>query len=175
MKRAITALCLAAAASGVMAVGAETTRATVPQQKSSKTEKTVTLTGCLEEGLAANTFVLKNVGNLPANWGTSGSAETGSTSGSSAMGEETRGTSGSTIIVELLPMRGVELKAHVGNKVEIIGVPSEMMEHPKDSKDSTGTSGSGMGQTGSSGMAMTMEHRVKVQSVKHLSDTCSDE
>lgn len=171
MKRALTALCLAATASWVIAVGADTTRTTAGQQKNSKTEKTVTLTGCLEEGLVANTFVLKDVINLADTWGTSGG--TGSTSGSSGMSDETRGTSGSTISVELLPMRGVELKAHLGHKVEITGIPSEM-DHSKDNKDSTGTSGSGMGQNGSSGMSMTMEHRVKVQSIKHVSDTCSD-
>jgi hypothetical protein len=169
MNRAITALCLAAAASWVMAVSADTTRTTVRQEKSSKTEKTVTITGCLEEGLVANTFVLKNVSNMTGNWGTSGSAGSGSTSGSSGVSDETRGTSGSTISVELLPMRGVELKPHLGHKVEITGMPSEMMDHSKDKADSTGTSGSGMGQS------MTMEHRVKVQSIKHLSDTCSDQ
>lgn len=178
MKKATTtAICLAAAASWVMGIGAQTGGMTERQQKSSKDDKTVTLTGCVEEGQVVSTFTLKNVSSMTGTWGT-GTGTSGSsgsaTSGTSGATGGTLGTSGMMKEVELVPVHGVDLKAHVGHKVEITGMPLDMMERSKDKKDSTGTSGTGAtGQGALSGASNWMQHRVKVQSIKHISDTCS--
>jgi collagen type VII alpha len=185
MKKAMTALCLAAVASWVMAAGAQQSTMEQSQKSSTKSAKTVTLTGCLEEGLTPGTYLLKNATGAGDSWSSSTTGTSG-TSGTSGMAGESMSGSESPAneIVELMAAKGVDLKAHVGHKVEVTGMPSHEM--PKtEKKDSAGTSGSsgtsgtgmsgsGMsGESGSSGMSGSKEqHMLSVKSVKHISDSC---
>jgi FlaG/FlaF family flagellin (archaellin) len=182
MKRTITALCVAAAASWVMTAGAQTYGSSEKAQKSStKSAKSITVTGCVQEGTMPETYTLTNVTGTSGSWGGSGSSSgTSGTSGSGMSGET--GTTGENI--ELVASSGVDLKAHVGHKVQVTGTPMGM-DHSKNSKKgSSGTSGSGAsgsgsmsgtmaGESGSQGMSGMMEHKLTVKSVKMLSDTCS--
>jgi hypothetical protein len=175
MKRTFTALCLAAAASWVMAAGAQTESTTEKTQKSPK--KSMTFTGCVQEGATPDTYVLTNV---------SGSGTGSSTSGTSGTGTSGTGTSGSTMMenIELVPSGAVDLKTHVGHQVQVTGT---MEKKPKSgaSGSGTGTSGSGTsgsgsstsgsgmsGQSGAHGSMSGTEHKLRVQSVKMVSETC---
>lgn len=197
MKKTITALCLAAAASWVMTVGAQTQSSTSEKaQKSTKSGKAMTYTGCLREGSTPGTYTLTNVSSTGTggNWNSSGSSSSASGTSGSTSGSTTAGTSGSMsgesgmdkMTFELVPTRGFDLKAHVGHEIQVTG----MMEREKKSSSSgsmgsgmsgsgTGTSGSGSGMSGQSGSSTSsqgmsnMEHKLRVQSVKMVSETCS--
>jgi hypothetical protein len=165
MKKVLTALCVAAAASWVVAAAAATGTPTKPIQNSQKSEKAVTLTGCLEAGQTANTYMLKDVSDMPGNWSAKGMNGEMKATGSTAMKGAT-GKAKEAKTVELLATPGVDLKAHLGHEVEVTGMPAAMMGSAKKGAMS-------MSENSSSGMPGSMEHRVRVESVKHLSDTCT--
>jgi len=102
--------------------------------------KEMTLTGCLKSGDEPNTFMLTNVGG---------------TAGKSA-GE-----------YELLPSGGVDLKAHVGHKVEVTGTHLSTAEAMK----MEGEAKSGMTKKQAKSEE-AREHHLKVTAVKHVSPSC---
>ena len=172
------ALSVAFAFALAMAVAAQSTSqgsTTSRQDHPSKSSKSVTVTGCLQSGSTANSYVLTNV---------SGSNLTSGTSGQEDM--PTSGQSNMTITLSPASSK-VNLKSHVGHKIEVTGtmVPSS----DKTSRNSgygsgqsgqAGTSGqSGMsGQSGTSGQSgpstSDIGHKMKVQSVRMLSDSCTE-
>jgi hypothetical protein len=171
MKKTITALCLAAATSWVMTAGAQTQSTTEKAQKNTKSGKTMTYTGCVQEGQTPGTYTLTNVTSNTGS-GTSG------TSGTTGMSGESSAATGLTF--ELVATQGVELKEHVGHQVQVTGM-MDKKDKDKSGSSGMGTSGSGTGTSGTgsmsgsgmSGQGHNMEHKLRVQSVKMISETCS--
>jgi hypothetical protein len=115
--------------------------------------KSVTVTGCVREGDMPNSFVLANadVSSIP-----------GLSSGSSATG-----TSGSASTATLgLTSSGVDLKPHVGHKVEVTGTVAPAMGRP------SGTSGTPEAGAPSAG-DKDKKAKINVTAVKHVSDSCT--
>lgn len=201
MKRTMTALCVAAAACWVMVGGAQAQSTAGSQGSqsgsmsgsqsshahSSKSGETVTLTGCLQSDPSGKGYVLTNVteggqASASGEYGSSSSGQTGTSGQTGMTGEQsgTSGTSGSTNTVELVAGKKVDLKAHVGHRVEITGVPSG----PSKSKSSMGEgSGSQAGTSGSGGQSGSMSgsssqgnwagQKIRVESLRHIADSCS--
>lgn len=185
MKRTMTALCVAAAACWVMAVGVQAQSSTGAQSgsmsgsqsshaHSDKSAESVTLTGCLQSDPSGKGFVLTNV----TEGGNAASGEAGQT-GTSGQSGQMSGTSGSADSVELVANKKVDLKAHVGHRVEITGVPakskSKSSSMGSESGSEAGTSGSASGQSGSmSGSGNTWAgQKIRVESIRHIADSCS--
>lgn len=215
MKRTMTTLCLAAAASWVVTVGAQSgtqggsqtgsqSGSSHGQMEHSAKKGKTTMTGCLVADPDGKGYRLTNVSmtgpESGMSGGTSGSGTTGSGSGTatgSGSGSQsgqagTSGTMSADMTVELLATQGVNLKSHVGERVEVTGT----MDQGKD-KMKKGTSGSGGGSTGSgttgsgtTGSGTTgsgsgsmgghssmsdadMSHRVRVQTIRTVSATCT--
>ena len=118
MKRVFTAALVASAfAVGLAArTPPQYPPASQPEKKapaakhSSTAGRSVTLTGCLREGATPGTFALSNV-----QWDRGGSRTSG-TSGRAPKG----GAAGSDT-VQLTPSANVDLKPHVGHKIEVTG------------------------------------------------------
>lgn len=196
MKSIVTAAGVALAC--VVTLGAQSTTPTQTDQKSSmgsekKMSKTVTLSGCVREGDAPDTYVLANVdmsrmqdAGTPAH-GSSPSSSTGSTatggSTSSSTASGTSGTSAGGSIDAANSVRligSANLKDHVGHQVEVTGT----MAPAKDKSKAKGTSGtsSAAGETTSDttshsgSMAKSSDknmHTLNVRSVKMVSASCS--
>ena len=73
--------------------------------------KPLTLTGCLESGSDAGTYVLSNA--MPRKAGTDKPSQPQGT---------TVGTAGAVTTYDLTPKEGVNLTAHVGHRVEVVAV-----------------------------------------------------
>jgi len=125
-----------------------------------KDKDTITVTGCLQAGSTSDTFTLSNATEASA-----ASSPTG-TSGSSTTGSP--GASGSSRSAsskyELTASGTVDLKPHVGHKVEITGTPD---------KSAVGTSGSSSSTTTGAGSSAAETKKLKVTAVKHLAASCS--
>jgi hypothetical protein len=128
--------------------------------------KTVTLSGCLREGEEPNTFVLANVDStaLPQRPAGSPSEPAG-----------TAGASAATATVKLIGSTDINLKPHVGHKVEVTGM---FVPQGQGAKRPTGTAGS-TPETTSDTTAREREkgaggeHRLNVRSLKHVSESCT--
>jgi len=123
---------LALACCLVLAVAAQT-----PSTGTKGQGKEVSLTGCLQSGTEANTFILKNIGEQAAA-GTERPAELAKA--------ETE--------YRLIADANVNLKEHVGHKVEVTGT----------------ISGSRQERTG--GSETHRMSNLKVKSLKQVSETC---
>ena len=173
MRRTMTALCLAAAASWVVTVSAQSGMQSGSgsgsqsgsstqsgsqsenQMKHQKSGNKMTVTGCLMADPSGKGYRLTNVSMDQSGTGMSGSmsgsgtetgSESGSQSGSSTSGQT--GTSGSMSSSNAsmsveLIGKSSELKSHVGERVEVTGTPMG-----KD-RSSQGTSGRGSESVGS--------------------------
>jgi hypothetical protein len=167
-----------------------------PSQKSSKAHKmgsmshNVTLTGCLQQGETPDSFELENVQMTQKGTGGSSSSEpaTGSTSatGSGTSSGMSAGMSGKDMgEVKLMASPDISLKEHVGHQVEVSGtMTGRGMMKDKSSTTSSDTMGSGSSASsssaaGTSGTAKDKdtgkegEHTLRVQSLKHISESCS--
>ena len=109
--------------------------------------KTVQLTGCLEKGTDANTFVLNNA--MPATGGKEQSKEQSKHADMKSY--------------QLVPAETVTLAEHVGHNIQVTG-----------QVDSTagGTAKSGAGGSTAAGKSASMP-RLKVTAMKHVSAKCS--
>ena len=112
--------------------------------------KSVKLTGCLESGSEPNTYMLKNVSM----------ADSGS---SGAPNEMARSESSFRLIAE----GNVNLKDHVGHKVEVTGIESE-----SSSESSMEGSESSASSPSSSSYGTSTTPELKVSSIRHISTTC---
>lgn len=131
--------------------------------KKMSSSKTVALTGCLREGDQLNTFVLADVdasalgmherGTTPAAPGTTGTA----------------GTAAKTT-VRLIGGGSVNLKDHVGHKVEITGM---LVPQGRRSGRTTGTTGDTTSRTPGATPTDTDHPRLNVRSLKHIAGTCT--
>jgi hypothetical protein len=220
MKRVFTATCLAAtfavglAAQSTGTAGSAGTMTSPDSQAQRGGPRTVT--GCLRAGDTAGSYTLTDVtmqgasrrGGDPTSTstgaGTTGSTAAGST-GSTAAGTTGAGTAGATgtdpqsgrtaapTSIVLNAASDVDLKAHVGHKVEVTGT----LAGGRNSATGTGTTGSttpgttggtttGAGTTGAgsatgtgatagaeSGQARPATRNMTVTSVRMISDSCS--
>jgi hypothetical protein len=132
MKGTKTTLCLVSVCVFALVIAAGTAKSQTETSKSAG--KTVSLTGCLQSGTDPGTFTLTNV----------------TPSKGTAKGSET---------YQLTAASGVDLKEHVGHKVQISG----MLEPSK--------SGTELART-EPGAASMGTHRVEVKSVKEVSSSC---
>jgi hypothetical protein len=94
----------------------------------------------------------------------------------------TSGTSGMANSVELVPNKKVDLREHVGHRVEITGTSAGRSKNMEEPGGQTGTSGGTSGTTGSGSQSGSMSgsggkdwrgHKVKVESVRMISESCS--
>jgi hypothetical protein len=148
---------------GLAAVGVS---AQYPEQKPadkqmpSKSAQSVTIAGCVREGDTPNTFVLSNVD--AAALAAHGSGATG-TSGAPAAGA-------ATATVQLITTADIDLKKHVGHKVEVSGSPI------KPEAGAAGTAGTPSSDTTAREADKDKNKpalKLTVKSVKHLAESCS--
>lgn len=160
---------------------------------------TVTLTGCLRQGSTPDSFELDNAQVSSAEMPSmhtehSGAAPEPSTSATQPSSQPTSpaagsqaGTSASAGMmtgelgnVKLVPSADIDLKDHVGHKVEVRGTMAASagrgMARDKESATSdtmgSGTSASSSSATGTSGSSKDA-HTLRIRSFRHISDTCS--
>jgi|WetSurMetagenome_2_1015567.scaffolds.fasta_scaffold159897_2 hypothetical protein len=158
--------------------------------------KTVTITGCLQPGTAPNSYVLNNVMSsdmtqqsyLPdnhqpevrePNQGRADSSDPDQnldrTADDQNINKQQRESVPSQMArtetsYVLIPDNHLDLKSHLGQRVEAIGQMTEgELNTPESSKDSTSTkqSSSSQGATG-----MNWQLRFKVSSIRQISPTC---
>jgi hypothetical protein len=136
-----------------------------PEKKATDTRagKSLTITGCLREGDEPNTFILANVdaSALPR---------------PSTTPSEPAGTAGATTTtVRLIGSGDVNLKAHVGHKIEVTGML--VPQGQAAAKRPTGTAGTPTETTDTTarerGSDKSKEHKLNVRSIKHVSETCT--
>ena len=147
---------------GLAAVGVN---AQYPEQKPadkqmpSKSAQTVTIAGCVREGDTPNTFVLSNVDAAALTSGATG------TSGAPA------GSPAATTTVQLITTADIDLKKHVGHKVEGSGSPI------KPEAGAAGTAGTPPTSDTTAREADKDKSKpalkLTVKSVKHVSESCS--
>jgi hypothetical protein len=192
MKRAFTATGLALVfAAGLTAQQATTgtsgTTAQDPQTATTVQPRPRTVTGCLRAGDTAGTFILTNVEGL--GYGRrSGSTTTGSTtSGTTATTSGTAASSATAsadqgrapITLMLSPDSSVDLKPHVGHKIELTGTTAGGGQLGGDASATTGTTtATGTATTATSGTTAQGTGRAGTRSItatslKMISDSCS--
>jgi len=189
MKRTLTAFGVAAAVAalsfGVQAqstTGSQSGSAAGAYSQSDKEGKTLRLTGCLQADPDGKGYILTNVTESSSmssagetSSGTSGTGTSGSTS--SASGDQAHR-------VELVASSSVDLKNHVGERIEVTGSAQGRSKILSDTSSSaSGTSSSSSGQSGTSGSmsgsssSMGEGHwagqKIKVQSVRQVASSCS--
>jgi hypothetical protein len=137
-------------------VAAQTPSAT----PSSKTDdKTVTVTGCLEDASAAPSATAPKSGFVLAN-ATMGSGSTaGSTVGTTGTTGTTASSRGTSYVLE---GRDTELKSHVGHRIEVTGTIE-----PKAKMDPAATAAPGAAST------HAMDDRLTVTSIKMVAADCT--
>jgi hypothetical protein len=163
MKRVITATCLAASfAVGLAAqstgtagtAGTAGTTAPEPQAGTQRGGGPRTVTGCLRAGDTAGSFMLTDVTMQGAGGGAAGTTA-GATTGGTTAGTATGGTTGTgtaatggqsrpPMSINLTPDASVDLKAHVGHKVEVTGT---MAGGRPGGASGAGTTGTATGTT----------------------------
>jgi len=143
MRMRLTAVLLPLTICLALVVYAQTQRNSMGSA-SQEENRSMTLTGCLQAGSEPNTYTLSNVSM--------------SRSRSSGAPNEMARTETS---YKLIPEGNVNLKDHVGHKVEITGTPAK-------EESSMGTSTSSSGEY--SGTSSSPE--LKVSSIRHIAKTC---
>jgi hypothetical protein len=153
------AIWMATAFSCATAIGAaaQTPSATT---SSKMDDKTVTVTGCLEDASSAPTGTAPKTGFVLAN-ATMGSGSTSTTSGSTV---GTTGTTGSAAhgTSYVLEGRDTELKSHVGHRIEVTGTIE-----PKSRMDPATTA------TPGAAAAHPSDDRLNVTSIKMVAAECT--
>lgn len=192
MKRLLTATCFAmACAVGLAAqqtTGTTGTSGTTADQSGQGRGGPRTVTGCLRAGDTAGTYMLTDIkmgersgettGTTSGTSTTAGSTTTSGTSGTSATGGQ-RGQMPTSLMLN--PESSVDLKAHVGHKIEVTGT---MAGGGRRGGDTTTTSGSTSGGTMTGGSATSSEQSttggqrggtrtMNVTSVRMIAESCS--
>jgi hypothetical protein len=109
----------------------------------------ITVTGCLQAGTEPNTYVLNNAMGVIR-------GKSGKTPSQMARTEDT---------YKLVPEGNLDLKSHVGHKVEVTGMEEMMGSSSAGSMRSESSSSSGA----ESGMNAP---ELRVSKIRHISDTC---
>ena len=189
MKRVLTATCFAMACAVGLAAQQTTGTAGTTQDQSGQARGPRTVTGCLRAGDTAGTYMLTDIqmgnrsGDTTAGGGgstTTGGGTTATTGSTTAEGQ--RGQMPTSVMLN--PESGVDLKAHVGHKIEVTGT---MAGGGRRGGDTTaGTTGSGTTTTGGGGTTAgggtgqqttggqgRASRTLDVTSVRMISETCS--
>jgi hypothetical protein len=190
MKRVLTATCFAMACAVGLAAQqttgtAGTTGTTDDQSGQQRGPRTVT--GCLRAGDTAGTYMLTDIqmgnrtGDTTAGAGsTTTGGGTTATTGSATTAEGQRGQMPTSVMLN--PESGVDLKAHVGHKVEVTGTMAAGGRRGGDT--TTGTTGGGTTTTGgttagggtgqeTTGGQAHVTRTLNVTSVRMISESCS--
>ena len=210
MKRVFTATCLAATfAVGLAAQSAGTTGSTAQDPQTAGAGQgrggPRTVTGCLRAGDTAGTYMLTDVQMQGAGASGTGGATTTTAGGTTAGGSTaaggttggTQGRGGAPGSIMLTADSSVDLKAHVGHKIEVTGTMAGGGRRGGDAATTgtaTGTTTGGSGTatatgtgstsgTGTSGAAGTMTgqgqgggrgpRNMTVTNVRMISESCS--
>jgi hypothetical protein len=155
MMRIASGLCAATVAFAVTVSAQEpTTKPQTTPQPAAKSEKTMTISGCIQKGADASSFVLSNVTAVPPAGATGATGTTGGAGAPSGPKPESK--------YSLVADPSVDLSKHVGHKVEITGSPAaEAKSAPR------GEPGAPPAAAGASG-----EAKFQVSSLKMVSATC---
>jgi hypothetical protein len=162
MTRCIPA-CVVAFALAAVGVSAQYPEQKPADKMSGKTAQSVTITGCVREGDTPNSFVLANV-DPNALSGHQGSSATGTAGTPSAPAASAAGAA-NTATVALISTGDIDLKKHVGHKVEVSGTIA-----PGKPESGAGTAGTPSADTAAKDK---QAHKLNVRSVKHVSESCS--
>jgi hypothetical protein len=159
MKRNILATCFTLVC-GIALLSAQTPQTGSEQAGSTqgKDKGKITVTGCLKAGTEANTFVLNNIS-------TSGSATAGSTGSERNPTEMARADMSYILTAD----RDVKLSDHVGHRIEVTGM---LDDKGKGHSSTSATSSSTSTSTQSSASDMSKQQRLKVSSVRMISQSC---
>ncbi|HEX4565300.1 MAG TPA: hypothetical protein VH138_01665 [Vicinamibacterales bacterium] len=188
MKRVITATCFAmACAVGLAAQQTTGTTGATPDQ-SGQGRGPRTVTGCLRAGDTAGTYMLTDIqmGNRATTGTTAGggTTATGGTTTTAGGGTTATGESGQRpTSLTLNPESSVDLKAHVGHKIEVTGTMEGGRRGGDTTSGTTGgttttgggstTTGGGTGQTTTGSQGRTGSPTMNVTSVRMISESCS--
>lgn len=187
MKRLLTATCFAmACAVGLAAQQTTGATGTTGEQAGQGGRGPRTITGCLRAGDTAGTYMLTDIqmsnrsgettGTTAGGGTTTGGGTTATTGGTTAGGGQ-RGQMPTSLMLN--PEASVDLKAHVGHKIEVTGT---MAGGGRSGGDTTGataggtTTGGGTtaGTTGEAGQeARPAPRTMNVTSVRMISESCS--
>lgn len=143
-----------------VAVGSTSLTAQDPAKPTTTAKDTITVTGCLQAGTAPDTFTLSNVTQTAT-----ASTATGTAGSASASASATTDPKAPDIKYELVASGTVNLKPHVGHKVEITGTP--------EAKATAGTSGvTTPPSTTSSATGKAEAKKITVTAMKHIAPSC---
>jgi len=195
MKRVLTATCFAmACAVGLAAQQTTGTTCTTEDQGGGQGRGGPrTVTGCLRAGDTAGTYTLTDIqmGNRATTGTTAagGTTTTGGTTATTGGGEGTAATGGQRQMptsLTLNPESGVDLKAHVGHKIEVTGTMAGGRRGGDTSGGTTGgstatttgggstTAGGAAGQTTTGGgQGQGGMRTLNVTSVRMISESCT--
>ena len=186
MKRLMTSTCLAAAFAVGLAAQSTSTGTSGQETRGQGGPRPVTATGCLRAGDTAGSYMLTDVQmqgggrrggdttGTTATGGTTGGTTAGSTGGgggTTASGGQGRGNMPTSLM--LSPAADVDLKPHVGHKIEVTGT---MMARGGQGASGTtgGTTGGGTSAAGGGTQGGGRGGRnVTVTSVRMISESCS--
>jgi len=165
-----------------------------PYSSSSQMGKNVTLTGCLEQGAEPNSFVLNKANLSDQNRSSYRERSDQSQSQQDYPDQEAQSnnpdsteptdqiqsqTDSGNLPSEmaraessyaLIPEGRVDLKSHIGHRVEVTG---KIMESSSEmTQSSTATTPSGQWSTMKSTTEVTGQPQLRVSSIRHISDTC---
>lgn len=152
-----------------------------------------TITGCLRAGDTAGTYTLTNIEGMGGGRSGGGAGSTtagatttggGTTTGSTAAGATTTGQAGGRGMNSLMLTAdsSVDLKAHVGHKIEVTGTMAGGRRGDTTSGGTTAggattgggtTAGGGTSTAGTAGTRGGGMRSMTVTSVKMVSDSCS--
>ena len=142
------AVCVAWAIPGVQAQGAS---------QDAQKGKTTTVTGCLEKGADANSFVLREMASGEAAKGAAAGATAGAAAGAEAKSYHVTTSDAS-----------LKLAGHVGHRVSLTGTVEEMA-----GKAAAGAQPGTAGTTGTAGAKAASTPHLTVTSMKHIAPTCT--
>jgi hypothetical protein len=172
MKRLMTSTCLAAAfAVGLAAQTTGTAGTQDPPAGQRGGGRSVTATGCLRAGDTAGTYQLTDV---QMQGGGRRGGDTGAASGTgAAAGGRGRGNMPTTVMLNAAS--DVDLKPHVGHKIEVTGTMTGGGRRGGDTGAGSGTgtgtgTGTGAGASGGQGRGM---RSITVTSVRMISESCT--
>jgi hypothetical protein len=202
MKRLMTSTCLAAAFAVGLAAQSTTTATSGQNPQGQGGPRPVTASGCLRAGDTAGTYMLTDVqiqgggrrgGDATGTTAsTTGSTTAGTTAGggttAGASGEQGRGNMPTTLM--LSPSADVDLKAHVGHKIEVTGTMAGRGAQAAGTTGGTTAGGTTTGGTSTSGTTASgtstgtsasgggtqgggRGRNVTVTSVRMISESCS--
>jgi hypothetical protein len=163
MKRVLTATCLAATFAVGLAAQSTGTSGTAgtatgqdPQAAGQRGGGARTVTGCLRAGDTAGSYMLTDV-TMPGGGGrrggdaasTGAGTTAGSTAGAATSADPQAGRATAPMSITLNAPSDVDLKAHVGHKIEVTGTMASARGRGGDAAGAAAGSATGTGTTGS--------------------------